>query len=768
MFRSHGSWVHASPTLDTKIAEGIIHSLMSDMYGLEGLDLKGLDEKGKPAPERLKDVKSAINIYQSLRKSDEASAINRARVDAMFDGAAPYNSTKLAVSGQSLKTNLNFGEAQRILDVALSSYVDLYSSLERFVEVRGSAGERSEIGPKEEIVAEEITHMFRNWPEFHSSYLRLCTTFIKHGVGLTYFDSADDWRFKVGSFADILIPRQTTASEENIDVAVGRRQYQLHELFAFIRNEKAAAAVGWDVEEVKRVMMKNLRNDGRTGSGGHYTEFEALQKELKNNDVYEGIQNPTVDVLHFWVREVDGSVSHYICAEQSPKTFMYKKPSRYSKPEQAYILFTYGVGSNGTYHSIRGLGQRIFNHVQTSNRLRCQQIDGAMLSSAVMIQPENQRSLDELQFTFYGAYAVMSPNVKIVEKAIPNLGTAVQPALQDLTQQLQLNTDTVSTYGPNQSSPYRNKMQVVSDMDVATRISGASLNLFYASWNRLLREMVRRVVQSKRQDPAIKDFYDRCAKRGVEAEFIKKLDVDRTKAVRSIGGGSMANRLVSLRELQGISGQFDDVGRRNLTRDIVSTRVGHDLADRYVPADVESRPAVDTKIAFLENSQLQQGQPVPVVASELHGQHLQIHVPLLQQLIEGINTGQADPQQVLPMLQAFYQHISETVQFASGDPALQGLVGQTKQVLQFAEEAINNTMKALEKIQRDQAQAAQESGQQPTGPSEVDMKMQKAQVEMQIAQQKAELDMAIKQRKFDQEQAMRDAKAALEFREDQT
>lgn len=316
-------------------------------------------------------------------------------------------------------------------------------------------------------------------------------------------------------------------------------------------------------------------------------------------------------------------------------------------------------------------------------------------------------------------------------------------------------------------------MQVVSDMDVATRISGATLNLFYASWNRLMREMVRRVVQSKKKDAAIKDFYARCEKRGVEEEFIKKLDVERTKAVRSIGSGSLANRLVSLRELQGISGQFDDVGRRNLTRDIVSTRVGHDMADRYVPAEVESRPAVDTKIAILENSQLQQGQPVPVVSNELHGQHLQVHVPLLQQLIEAIDTGQADPQQVLPMLQAFYQHTSETVQYAAGDPALEGLVGQTKQVLQIAEEALNNTMKALEKIQRDQAIAAQEdggeqpAGEQPDGPSEVDLKMQKAQVEMQISQQKAELDMALKQRKFDQEQTMRDAKAALEFREEQ-
>ena len=215
---------------------------MSDMYGLESLDLAGLDEKGKPAEQRLKDVKSATNIFHALHRADEASAVNRARVDAMFDGAAPYNSSKLAVSGQGLKTNLNFGEAQRILDVALSAYVDLYSSLERFVEVKATTGERSEVGPKEEIVAEELTHLFRSWPEFHSSYLRLCTTFIKHGVGITYFDSVDDWRFKVGSFADILIPRQTPSSEERIDVAVGRRQYHLHELYAFIRNEKAAKA----------------------------------------------------------------------------------------------------------------------------------------------------------------------------------------------------------------------------------------------------------------------------------------------------------------------------------------------------------------------------------------------------------------------------------------------------------------------------------------------------------------------------------------------
>lgn len=739
----------------------------SSHLDIKALDLLSLDEKGKPVETRLENVASALSIFNSLRRGDEKSAVTRARIDAMFDGAAPYDSSKLLATNQQLKTNLNFGEAQRLLDIALSAYVDLYSSLESLVEVKGTEGEKSQLGYQEDVVAEEFTHLLRNWPEFHSSYLRLCTTFIKHGVGVAYFDSPEDWKFRVGSFTDILIPRQTASTENAVDVAVIRRDYLLHELFAFIKNEDVATKIGWLPDEVKRIIIKNVKTTGRRFSegGSLYTDWEAIQAELKNNDLYIGLQNPTVAVLHFLVREMDGTVSHFICAEDTPKDFIYKKISRYSSPEQAYVMFTYGVGSNGTFHSIRGLGQRIFNHIQTSNRLRCQMIDGAMLSSAVMLQPESQRALDELQFTYYGAYAIVSPNVKIVEKAIPNLSQAVMPALEDLTNQLQLNTDTVSTYGANQASPYRNQMQVTSDIDVATRLSGASLNLFYAAWNRLMREVVRRVVQVKRPDKSVTEFYRRCEARGISQSFIKTLDVDRTRAVRSVGGGSQANRVVALRELQAMSGTFDEVGRRNLTRDIVSTRVGHDLADRYVPKNTEDRQTVDVKIAFFENQQLAAGQPVPVLPSEMHGMHLQAHLPTLNQIIEQIDTGGADPQQVLPVLQSFYQHIGETLQFASGDPSLSSLVGQAKQVMQIAEEAINNTTKAAQKIQRDQAQQQpQEGAPQPSG---AELKMQEHQIKMQIAQQKAELDFQIRQRKADQEQSIRDASAALKFREQQ-
>jgi hypothetical protein len=293
-------------------------------------------------------------------------------------------------------------------------------------------------------------------------------------------------------------------------------------------------------------------------------------------------------------------------------------------------------------------------------------------------------------------------------------------------------------------------------------LSGASLNLFYASWNRLLREVVRRIATSKKNDPALKEFYGRCANRGVPESFIRSLDVARTRAVRSIGNGSYANRLVALRELQGISGSFDDVGRKNLTRDIVATRVGHDLADRYAPQLQESRPTVDNTIVFFENDKLMQGSPVPVVSNQVHSIHLQAHVPALMQIVEQLNQGAIDPVQALPALQAFYQHIAETTQYLAADASQQNLVGEANQALQYAEEMINNTTKHVQKLEREQTQNLPQPEQDQ---QELSRKQAEHDMKMQMAREKATLDMQIKQAKFQQEQAERDARNVLKMRE---
>lgn len=733
--------------------------------GLNEFDLLNLDPDTLAPPEsRLRDVKAAKSIYDTLRKADEKSSSTRARTDAMFDGAPPYDQKVLFSTGQGNRTNLNFGESQRYLDIAMSAFVDLYTSLQRLMNVKVTVGEPSERQDSEDIIAEELTHMLRDWPEFHSNYLRLCTEFTKHGVGVTYFEDPNSWRFRVCGLGEFLMPRQTVASEEAIEVSCARRQYLLHELYAFIKNPEAAEKMGWSVEEVKRVISKNAKTTGRNG-GNTYADWEVTQREMKNNDLYTGLENTTVSVIHMWVREFDGTVSLLMFAEESPKEFLFRKDSMFSKPEQAFVLFAYGVGSNGTYHSVRGLGNRIFNHVQTSNRIRCQMLDSAMMASAVMIQPETQRALEDLSFTMYGPYSILSPNVKVVEKAAPNLSQSMMPALQDLQSQLAANVDLVSTYG-NQSSPYRNQLQTEHDLAVSSRLTGSTINLFYSSWSRLLREVVRRAVGNPKRDLRTADFFARCAARGVDASVIKSIDFSKTVAVKAIGAGSAANRLLALRELNQIAGSYDEVGRRNLIRDITSERVGLDLVDRYAPANPEPRLTVDAKIAMLENQAMQSGQPVTVIDSELHGMHLRVHAPVLQQLIAGIQSGEADPMQNLQLVQALHQHSAEHLNYLAADPSARSQVAEYKQLLQISEEVITNFNRKLQAEQRKAMESGQANGEQQPAEgqqSPTEMKMQEHQLKMQIAQQKAQIEMQIKQAKADQDLALKDAERALKL-----
>jgi len=721
---------------------------------------------GDPLPKtRLPDVRSASSIYEGLKDADEDSSTNRARLDGMFDGTPPFDQGILQSTGQGSRTNLNFGEAQRLLDVDMSAFVDLYSSLDRLVNVWPMAGEPEARVAAADIIGEELTRLLRSdWPAFHSLYLRLCTEFVKHGVSVAYFPDAEQWKFRVTGLGDFLVPRQTPCCEDELEVAASRRSYLLHELYAFISDEKIAAKQGWNVGEVKRVLTQNVTNSATRRTG--YRDWESLQRELKNSDLQSGMENTTVSVIHMWTREFDGSISLNLFAEDAPQEFLFTKQSMFPQADRAFVFFTYGVGNNGTLHAVRGKGQRIFAHIQTSNRLRCQMTDAAFLGGSVMLQPQSERALEKLSYTMFGPYSVLSPDVEVVTKAVPNLSQSMQPALDSVEQQLARNADPSSTYG-DKASPYRNELQVEHDLNVASRLTGATLNLFYSSLSRLFRETVRRIVSPGNADqPLISEFYRRCEERGVPKEVIRSIDHGRTTAVRAIGAGSAANRLLALRELKQLSGDFDDVGRNNLTRDITTARVGRDLTDRYAPPTPAPRPTVEGKIALLENMAMASGSQIPVVSSELHGEHLRGHLPALQQLVAGISSGEIDPLQHLPHVKALHVHCSEHNRFLAVQPAAAADYAAANQMLQQSEEIIVNMERKIMAQQRQEAEAGAQQGAEggdPGEPSPAQLKMELHNLTMELARSKANTEMEIKQAKAAQDRAIKDAAEAVKM-----
>lgn len=738
------------------------HSLSDDLRDLQTFSESKPNE---PAEQRLKSLSAALSLYSAVEEADSESARARSKIDGMFDGRPPYDSAKLRAMGQGGRCNLNFGEAQRHLDAAQAGYIDLLTSTEHLVDVKvDSHGEDYPIQSDEAnaILNEELTYTIRSWSEFAPRMLTLSTEFLKHGIGVAYFISATNWRFYSAGLADFKFPRNVRATEDAIDIGFAERPYSVAELFSFIESPEAAEKAGWNVEAVRKTLCNASRSKGTNSY-----DWEEWQRRYKNGDSSSSkMQVKSVELVHTWVKENSGKVSHYIWdkseipgagdtdTDRAARSgcFLYKRENSLENSQEAYTIFSYGVGNNGTYHSVRGLGQRIFPQIQHLNRLQCQAADAAAISGGLLLQPNSMEDMRDLALQTFGPYHILRPNVDLVDgRTIPDLTKNMMPIIGDLRQQLADTSDFYSTARAAQGSPYRNTLQVRAELESATRLSSANLALFYTSWDRLLREVVRRIIEGPESDPDIKNFWERCKKRGLEKDQVKSVDHNKTRAARAIGSGNPAARVAVLDQMNQERPYLDEEGNRNLTFDRMAARVGHDAAKKYLVRGSKPRGTNEQSLATLENTMLQNGMQVPVLGAQFHGTHLELHLPPAQEFIQLITTGEIDPVKSMNILSGYAQHLSEHAQAASQDPNLASLVSL----------AVNTINKLSQIIQNTEAAVDSQEG-SPEGNSQAQEALELSEVKKQVMLSEAETRRQIKLEDARQKQRLADFAAAAE------
>tara|TARA_R110002020_G_scaffold105974_2_gene246955 strand:- start:5717 stop:7960 length:2244 start_codon:yes stop_codon:yes gene_type:complete len=733
---------------------------------ISDLPLQTLNEAGAPPKSRLKDVKAATELFENLKRGDEGSAVNRTRVQAMFDGAAPYSETALRSSGQAFRCNLNFGEAEKFLESAMSAYVDLINSVETLVRVETVFGDPKQRVEWNRIMSEEYSFQLRKWPRFNYEYLNLCNHFVGHGVGINYFEDERSWHWRSSGLGDILIPRQTRATEDALEVAAAKRQMSVNELYKFVENPEVASELGWDVKEVRKAITK------ATSESHSLDDWEKVQNEIKNNDLWSSAKAARVEVIHMWVKEFNGTVSHFITLPSGDNSnFLYKRLGRYNSINEAFTFFTYGIGTNGTFHSIRGLGYKVYSHIQVSNRIRSQAIDNAMLAGAPMIQPDDERALENFAFNYFGPFAILPPNMKYVDKASPNTSQTMMPVLQDLAQLVQERAGQYSVSGALGKGDRKSQFEVAAHLEEAAKLNVTALNLFYNPWDRFHIEVARRFfnpeyIPTDSGGDSVMEFRERCFLRGVPLEALAAMDLKKTRSVRAVGNGSQAKRAVSLQQLNELAGVFDSEGRHNLFRDQVAALVGHDAADRYIPARPDQRIPVDTKVAQLENEHLLEGRPIDVFPNEIHIVHLDIHVPTLEELFLAVEQGQMELVEAAVKAMSVFDHSMQHIENIQQDPMVADRVNEFNSRLQQVSELIINGQRQLAKMQRE-AQDSPEAGEGEEGAGEqpgADMEAQEKLIEhrlkLQMMQEKHEMEMMIKLQKAEQERQLSDAKSA--------
>lgn len=748
-------------------------------------NLETLSESGKPPVSRLNSAKKGYQIWSALRQADFESSKQRARFDAQYNNQPPYDQARLDAIGQSVRTNVNWGFAEALLEVAMAGYIDISNSTETFFECPTTFGQPAERREWEKGIAEEITDTIRDWPDNDATRLRLCSSFIKHGVGVNYFMDESDWRWCATDLSDFKIPRTTKVGQANIEVACCLRFYSPTDLYNLIKDPDKARTLGYDVEACRKAIVNSVNNNNNFATNYAY-DWEKVEVLIKDNDLY--YSNGSADahnirVVMMWVQEYAqadqpaGRVSQFMLLDDEQiDTFLYKKIGRYKDIYEAFTLYTFGVG-NGYYQGIRGQGYKIFPQVQALNKLWCQAMDGTMLSSSIMAQPQDEDSLQNMQFSYNGPFAILSPGINLIDRQImPNVAQNVFPVINGVQGMMR---DKSASYGSQQfinDNREKTKFEIQANLSAEAKMSISSLNLFYTPEQCHLQQVVKRMIRRSytADQPGgqyIAELKKRLKQRGIPLEAFYGLDVQRLKVTRAVGSGSEAARMLAFDRLMTMFGSLDDYGKANLTRDFIAEFVGYRNAERYVPkADGEARPDIQTSIAELQNDALLGGGQATVKPNDnqrVHAfTHLSALVPLVKQADEALSVDPMSVGGLLQGLNALLVHTTEHVERLSQDPLMKQESAEMRQVLQQANEIVHNGSLKVQKLQEEAAIAQEEQGQQPQEPQVDPQVLQKIAQDTAITDAKIENANRLTEQKLNAKNAEAAQKLALKDAEE--
>jgi len=727
-------------------------------------ELENLSESGVVPKKRIKDSISLIAIADKYLEQDEASSCLRARSQALVNGEAPYDPEELKQKGLTHVVNTNFGEASAIMEAALAPYIELQNGVPRIPNVimqsyEGDSNEDSE------IISEEFDWMLKEWSDHAYNMQLLSREFVGDGVGVAMWPDERSVFWEPCGLKDFKVARDTKVSDESIEVSIVQRAMSVSELYNYIRNPKAAKKLGWDINAVKQAIWKaSTKSDQWKNYTSHWEDFE---REIKENDLYAGeAAYHRAQLIYGYNREFDGKFTQLISSRDADN-FLYNRYSRYNNVNQCFVIFTYGVGQ-GTFHTIRGLKQKIYNHIQISNRVLSQSVQGAITAGLVQLQGDPE-AIQNFQYIEVGPYTFIPSGLTPVQLQPPSIATQGLPVYSLISQVLQNNTGSYRSRSVTPEGQSRSATEVVQQARMESTLNSAALELFYVPYNKLLTEQYRRAVSpyltaSDKGGQLALEFRRRVARRGVSVERMR--DFLKVTAMRAMGDGSPVMTELASKQLMELYSLLDEKGKENALRAVVAgiSGVGYQKVGQFV-SDKGPRKVVDYDLAMMENNFLRQGMPQGVHDGQNHAVHIEAHLPVIAEIIEAHRNQQIPDEQAMQILRPSADHVMQHLVFFSNNSYRMREVRELKRQVQNLTAYINELeQQVINRMMTQQNEQESQIAQQPEG--QIDpkaaMELQRSQLKLAEIQEKRAMAQEAHQQKMEtirQQMALNDLKA---------
>ena len=648
---------------------------------------------------RLKSAAELATLHITLFNEDLLASQKRAMVNAAMGGDAPKDQGRLTRLGLAGTANVNWGGLGQAIEEATMPYWRLLETLDIFISTPLKQDfldtkMRSVIEP---ILAEGFTRMLVKWPSFRPRWCQMVLLYISEGVALPIHNDPYGWEWITKGMDDLKFPRDTPADVNYLDVVTAQDYLRPDELMAKVSAEDEGEeayqdafppAVDVVAEEVSTEMGEFTQVEGiedgtvvedkhaiaqspeegykrywnkaavieaikeTSGSKGlDLNDPEAVSKAWKGNDINFGITANTVRVIHGYIRELDGTVSHYVSRFDGQGDFLYKCEGKFSNISELITAFIENVGTNGNFHSIRGLGYKLFSSTTAQNKMVNKLLDNAVFSATPHISTDNEDLNIEKSFTPLGPYMMMASGLNFQQTFHPDVNSNLAPALQVINGLVQARASSSAPVMSAQTDRTRKTAeQVQTETEMQGSLQASSFSMFMAAWERLLCTTFKRVCRPDYlvTDPGGKEVHKLYARLltqlqplGVTSvdqiiDILQHVDFDAMEVNSGIGKGSASERRSVVTALNNsLGGQLDPEGQRFLNRLTAASYAGFQIANQLVPDEPGLRPPMDAQVAQMENSLMSLGQPPAFEPNQDHFVHLEKHTEFLNTINEG-------------------------------------------------------------------------------------------------------------------------------------
>lgn len=755
---------------------------MSDTYGQR---LATLDPETKERPSsRIGNAGNARSLVQRLKYEDETRMYRYTRQQGLMDGNPPWNHQKLIDIGQGHRANFNLRESEGIVDSAKTPYYDLVFEVPFFaaIEFGIEGAEPHVVKAWGDIATEEYTDTLYGWDGFDIEIQLHQWQMIVNGIGPLFWPHYLGWKSEATKARKVLVPQETKANVDQLELCAVLHSYRADELEGFIQKggTNEPDGDGWNIPLCEQAIIDSAMREMRQEWG--IENYDLYQRAIRTGDLFYGIhRSDRIYVASIFVKEFGGKVSHYMITDQvlghqaeavsddlgRETGYLFKRRNKFDSFAEVVCPFFFDSGPDGTWHAVKGLGPKIYDFCDISNRTFCQMLDGSVIGSGITLEAQDANAIPETQIALVGGATVVSAGYKVVQTRIAEALDGAMTMRRELQSVLQANTGTYRTHFEEQKPEptYGQAQLAFQNQQLLTK--GAT-NRYYSNLDKWHRETVRRILDPM-QSAAIPggeealDFKRRCILRGIPEEVLTFRNIKSVTATRSLGYGSPQLRDMATVELMKMIPYMDEIGRNHALRARAASLpgVGMRAVDAFFPPiEKAGVPNAHAALAVLENNALrQQGGKALVEPQQNHSIHFDTH---MKDVMEHVAEPQSDPVQKLIHMEQAGPHMFQHLSALKGDPT-------RKQEVKEKQQALDQLGKKSDQLHQQLTEHLAAQPQPPNGEPpdpEAIAKLAKVQGELKLKAAKQAGEMALKGRKQVFNETLQDKKTAASIRRD--